>query len=500
MNNIVGQFENHVNLNPSSIAVVLNDKRWTYYDLNNYANFIAQVLFSKGITESTVVAVSGVKSFEMIAAIIAILKLKCAYMPIDLSLPKSLIDTMLENAKVKYILSDGTYPHQTQDISILDLKYEEFCINNVYENLNKNISPDDPAYVMQTSGSTSSPKGTIIPHRGLLRLVVDANYIDIKSSDSVLFHSNTSFDAAIFEIWAALLNGAQCVISPYTTGDLLGIFKLCQEKEITILLLVTALFHTFSDLDLENLTSLRYLVVGGDVMHSSCALRAIKKSKGFKIINGYGPAENAVFTTCLVIEKEQDITNPVSIGTPIKGTNVYLLDENLKEVKRGKVGEIYVSGDGVALGYINAPKLTKEKFLKINHISKNQTLYRSGDMAKILPSGNLEFIGRCDNQVKIRGFRVELTEIENMISNFDFVEDVCVYIVESSTRKIAACVKIISSCEDDIENLKIKLTSFLNQNLPSYCVPSYIQISREILPLTRNGKIDRSLLRNSSVI
>lgn len=500
MNNVISQFENHVGLNPNLIAVVLNDKIWTYYDLNNYANFIAHMLLSKGITESTVVAVSGTRSFEMIAAIIAILKLKCAYMPIDLSLSKSSIDTMLENANIKYILSNGTYPYKSQDISTLDLKYEDFCNNTIYENLNKNINLDHPAYIMQTSGSTSLPKGTVIPHRGLLRLVVDTNYIDIKSSDSVLFHSNTSFDAAIFEIWGALLNGAQCVISPYMTGDLLAVFRLCQEREVSILLLTTGLFHTFSDLDLGKLTSLRYLVVGGDVMHSSCALRAIKKSRGFKIINGYGPAENTVFTTCLVIEKEQDITNPISIGKPIKGTKVYLLDEKLKEVKKGKVGEIYISGDGVALGYINAPKLTEERFLRIRHISENEILYRSGDMAKMLPSGNLEFIGRCDNQVKIRGFRVELTEIENMISSFDCIEDVCVCVVDGTTKKIAAYIKIVSSYRDDIENLKAKIISFLKQKLPSYCIPSYIQISKELLPLTRNGKINRLLLRDGSAI
>jgi amino acid adenylation domain-containing protein len=497
MDNIVCQFERQVNFNSDKVAVVFESNSWTYLELNNYANYIAYFLLSKDISESTVIAVSGTRSFEMIAAIIAVLKLKCTYMPIDLSLPISYVESMLANAEVRYVLSNGVYSHKTEGVTYIDLQYERFNNNDLYVDLNKSIGANDPAYIMHTSGSTGTPKGIIVPHRGVLRLVVNTNYINLSSSDSVLFHSNTTFDAAIFEIWAALLNGACIVISAYPTGDVLAEFKLCQEMKITVLLLATGLFHIFSDLDLEKLPYLRYLVVGGDVMHSASAIRAINKSKVFKIINGYGPAENTVFTTCLIIEKEKDITNPVSIGKPIYGTKVYLLDKNLREVKKGEVGEIYVTGEGVSLGYVNAPHLTQEKFFKINHVAGNEIVYRTGDMAKILPSGNFEFVGRYDNQVKIRGFRIELTEIENTISSFDFVEDVCV--VKDINKKIIAYIKIAQSYGDDLEHLKVRVISFLKQKLPSYYLPSYIEISKE-LPLTRNGKVDRKLLQSGFFI
>ncbi|OGV25297.1 MAG: hypothetical protein A3F18_06995 [Legionellales bacterium RIFCSPHIGHO2_12_FULL_37_14] len=497
MENIVARFESLVRLDPDAIAVELEDKKWSYFQLNNYANFIARNLAEKGAVQSAVIAVSGSKSFEMIASILGILKLGCSYMPLDLSLPTSRVQFMLANASIHFIVSHG--PQQKlmlNSMTIINLNYKEFNDTLHYQNLNRTISQHDAAYVMHTSGSTGIPKGVVVPHRGVMRLLINTNYIHLRSNDSVLFHSNTSFDAAIFEIWAALLCGARIIISPYLTGDIPAILKLCQDKKITILLLATGLFHIFSTMDLAGLSSLRYLVVGGDVMQHSAAIRAINKSKNFKIINGYGPAENTVFTTCLVIASAADIGDSVSIGQPISGTNVYLLDEALQEVKYGEVGELYTSGAGVALGYINDAKLTAEKFLRIPHIAGNAIIYRTGDMARMIASGHIEFIGRRDNQVKIRGFRIELTEIENVISKLNFVEDVCVCLVGTDNPKIAAYIKIDHSHDSDLHCNKSAIVSFLNEKLPAYCIPSYIEINNTF-PLTSNGKLDRKLLQTT---
>lgn len=485
MSNLVAQFENYVHLHPDAIAIVIGEQSYTYYELNHYANYISHLLVEQGVTSTSIIAVMGDKSLEMVAGILAILKLKCAYMPLDSSYPTERIQFMLTNANVKYVISNKANEVAPQAYSLL-LSYKDFDAGVSYHNPDLSISENDIAYVMHTSGSTGVPKGVLVPHRGVVRLLKETNYIKLTAADSILFHSNTSFDAGIFEIWAALINGARIVISPHMIGDLPAIFKLCKQQKITILLLATGLFHIFSTLDLEELDYLRYLVVGGDVMHSSAALRAIEKNPKMKIINGYGPAENTVFTTCLVINSATDVSNPVSIGKAITQTDVHLLDDQGQEVKLGDVGELYTSGKGVALGYINAPQLTAEKFISLPYIANGAPLYRTGDLARQLPCGNYIFIGRRDKQVKIRGFRVELSEVESTISALSFVEDVCVSATEGENKKLIAFIK----AENTDKNKEFDVLSFLKTKLPHYCIPAAIELSN-IFPLTANGKIDR---------
>lgn len=496
MKNLITQFEHYVEKTPDAIAISLQNQSFTYAQLNNYANYIAQLLCHRGVKKRSVIAVMGEKSLEMVAGIIGILKLNCSYMPVDSALPFERINIMLENADVDFIISNEIPSINIDDIMHIKLNYELFDSQQHYQNFNVMISAEDPAYIMHTSGSTGKPKGVIVPHRGVIRLLCETNYIQLFSTDSVLFHSNTSFDAGIFEIWAALINGARLVISPHMIGDLPVIFKLCKEEKITVLLLATGLFHIFSNLDVNELTTLRYLVVGGDVMHNSAATRTLTKNPSIKIINGYGPAENCVFTTCHVINHLSDIGNPISIGKEITGTKVYLLDDNQNIVPPGEPGELYTSGLGVALGYINAPQLTAEKFIKLPDVAGDEILYRTGDMVKQHSDGNYEFIGRRDNQVKIRGFRVELSEIESTISGLSFVEDVCLFTIGDDNKKLVAFVKV---GEKTIQHEKCNepfILDYLKNKLPAYCIPSFIKISDE-LPLTLNGKIDRHKLRYS---
>lgn len=496
MNNIIAQFEHHVEAKPNAVAITFGDSHWTYAQLNQYANYIAYSLRQRGVNTSSVIAVTGEKSLEMVAGIIAILKLNCCYMPIDSALPLERINMMLENANVEFMLSNEMPMVSVKGIEHITLNYATFDSSNTYDNLNIPISSDDPAYIMHTSGSTGKPKAVVVPHRGVIRLLIATNYLQLTGTDVVLFHSNTSFDAGIFEVWAALINGARLVISPYMLGDIPLIFKLCKDEKISVLLLATGLFHVFSNLDLSQLTALRYLVVGGDVMHSSAALRTIQKNPHLKIINGYGPAENCVFTTCHVISCVADITNPVTIGKTITGTDVYLLDENKNLVSTGEVGELYTSGLGVALGYLNEPELTAEKFMYLPHIAGKNLLYRTGDMVKMQSSGQYEFIGRRDKQVKIRGFRVELAEIETIISELAFVEDVCIFTIGEENKKIVACIKADKkSIEENAACQEVAIMQYLKTKLPAYCLPALIKLS-DVLPLTLNGKIDRSKLQD----
>lgn len=490
---IVSLLEKHCQKTPDAVAVIQGDRCWSYASLNNFANRIAQQLQQKNLKPQSNVAVTGLKSFEMVAAILAILKLNCSYMPLDLSLPTDRMELMLKNTGTTLLLSSGK-AIQFEGIETISIDSLAYDVALTYENPGLTLTPEDPVYVMHTSGSTGCPKAVVIPHRAAVRLLVNTNYIHLQPSDRVLFHSNTSFDGAIFEIWAALLNGAAIVISPEMMGDLAQIFKYVSDKNITVLLLTTGLFHIFSTMNLEELISLRYLVVGGDVMHRNAAVRTIAKNNHLKLINGYGPAENAVFTTCFTIEKTSDIGDPVSIGNPITGTTVYLLDEKLRVVPEGDVGELYTGGLGVGLGYLNDPVLTQEKFVRLPHVANGALLYRTGDLAKKLPSGHYEFHGRIDNQVKIRGFRVELTEIETSISSLDFVEDVFVCVLEREHKKLIAFLKVSPDKCVVLQKDKSLLTTYLKDKLPSYCIPDYFEVSDQF-PLTSNGKLDRKALQ-----
>lgn len=496
MNDIISQFQKNVAKWPENIAVEEGHNKYTYRELNNYANFITTLLPKTNGQTKQVYAIVGKRSFEMVAAIIAVLKSNNTYLPLDLTLPDSLLTKILTNTQVNAILfrHNERLPSAFNETKQIPLDYSQYNPTITYDDLNYPISPNDPAYIMHTSGSTGTPKSVVVPHRAVIRLLVNPNYITINANDVVLFHSNTTFDAAIFEIWAAMLNGAKLVIYPGTTGDLLAIFSLCMQSKVTILLLTTGLFHAFSNMNVENLTSLRYLVVGGDVMHSSAARRIMQRNKSLIMINGYGPAENAVFSTCLVIKSEQDITDPVSIGSPISGTDVYLLDENFKEVAEGEIGEIFVGGTGLALGYINAPEMTASRFLRIPTIGKNTLLYRTSDLAKKLLNNNYQFIGRRDYQVKIRDHQVDLSEIESVISSINIVQDVCVFVSESTPHALFAYIKLTDNSKIDNIAAKELILTQLQNNLPSYCIPSYLKISND-LPLNPNGKIDRKLIQ-----
>ncbi len=492
--NIISQFEQLAASQPQAPAIMLGDTRVSYEQLNNFANYIATLLLENGISQSAVVAITGSKSIEMIAMTLAILKIRGSYMPLEPHLSKEVLQKIMCKSAVTTLAlctAAGLIIQLSQRKKVF-VKYSA-AIERV-ANLGIEINSDDPAYVIHTSGSTGNPKAVVVPHRGIIRLLLNTNYIQITPADKVLFHSNIAFDAGIFEVWAALLSGAALVLYTNLAGDIYTIYKICRQKKITVLLLTTGLFHIFSSLDLQKLSKLQYLVVGGDVMHSAPVKIIMQKNKNLKIINGYGPAENCVFTTCKVIDKDTQIGAVVSIGKPITGTQIYLLDENLQEVSIGAIGEIYTAGSGVALGYLNAVTLSQERFIKLPHIANSALLYKTGDMARRLPaSEEYEFIGRCDNEVKIRGFRVELTEVEEAIGGLIGVEDVCVCIVGNINKKIAAFIKLNNLALPSAITKK-SIAAYISKKLPAYCLPSYIEISDEF-PVTVNGKINRKLIQ-----
>src|SRR5262249_36056604 len=324
------------------------------------------------------------------------------------------------------------------------------------------------------------------------RLVKNTNYCKFGPDEVFLQFAPITFDASTFEIWGALLNGSQLVILPSQAPSLHDLGRIIRERKVTTLWLTAGLFHVMVEQHLEDLRPLRQLLAGGDVLSPWHVRQVLDKLPGVQLINGYGPTEGTTFTCCYNFACDEQVLDPVPVGYPISNTQVYILDHNLRQVPIGKTGELFVGGDGLARGYINSPELNVSKFATASiGKEKPQRLYRTGDQARFLPTGAVQFLGRSDNQIKLRGYRIELDEIEAVLRRNPKVRQACVIAERASgavTRLVAYCVPA-----GDGRLSEKDINEFLRSNLPDYMVPAVI-ITLESLPLTTNGKVDRAKL------
>ncbi|WP_346940654.1 amino acid adenylation domain-containing protein [uncultured Clostridium sp.] len=480
-------FEEQVEKTPNNIAVVFEDKRLTYRELNEKSNGIARVLRDKGVKADSIVGIMAEKSLEMIIGIMGILKAGGAYLPIDSSYPQERIEYMLKDSNSEILLST-VYILEEKEINldgqVIDISNKDI-FSDTLSNLEKINSSGDLAYVMYTSGTTGKPKGVMCEHKNAIRLVKSTNYIEFKNKDKILQTGSMVFDASTFEIWGALLNGielylakSESIVSPELLKDIII------KNNITILWLTSELFNQLVERDVSIFKKLKYLLVGGDVLSPKYISLVKRECKDLQIINGYGPTENTTFSTTYLIEKEYGSNIP--IGKPIANSKTYIVDKNYRLMPVGVYGELCVSGEGLARGYLNRPELTAEKFVD-NPFEIGRKMYKTGDLARWLPDGNIEFLGRIDNQVKIRGFRIELGEIENILLQHEEIKEAVVMVKENKEKYI--CVYVLS--EKEISELNLK--SYLKKCLPNYMIPAYF-IKVEKMPLTHNGKLDRRAL------
>jgi amino acid adenylation domain-containing protein/non-ribosomal peptide synthase protein (TIGR01720 family) len=371
------------------------------------------------------------------------------------------------------------------------------------QNLGAINNPDHLAYVLYTSGSTGGPKGVMVPHKAIVRLVKETNYIDITPSDRLVQASNPTFDAATFEIWGALLNGATLVVPPSREVFTSREFEhFLTENKITILWLTAGLFEQYALEDPAVFRDLKYLLAGGDVLKPEAVNRVLNCPAGRPkyFLNGYGPTENTTFTATYLITNEV-INSSVPIGKFISGTYGYVLNNSLSLTPLGLVGELYVGGDGLARGYLNNTILTSEKFIDNPFVNcekkqgQNLKLYKTGDLVRLRRDGNLEFIGRRDSQVKIRGFRIELDEIENHLLKYPAISQVTVKAFTqnesggSTSKQLIAYYVVRERAVIDSDELR----QYLEKFLPNYMVPQTF-IALDKIPLTANGKIDSNVL------
>ncbi|MBG9685644.1 hypothetical protein ABD97_10640, partial [Bacillus mycoides] len=409
-------FEEQVRQNPDAIALRYLEQSMTYSQLNQQANQLAHYLKKQGVTPQTMVGLCVERSMDMIIGILGILKVGGIYVPLDASYPEERLRFMIEDAKISVLVTQShmkeVFPCDGMTTVMVDHDWKKISQESL-ENPRNELTGEHIAYVNYTSGSTGKPKGVVIPHRGVLRLVKENNYVRLTSKEILLQFAPVSFDAATFEIWGSLLNGAQLVIYPYGQASLEELGQVLRQNKVSTLWLTAGLFHQMVEYRLEDLKGVRQILAGGDVLSPVHVRKVLEELDDCLLINGYGPTENTTFTCCYPMSDVSQVRHTVPIGRPIANTQVYVLDQQLQPVPIGIPGELYIGGDGLALEYLNQPALTKEKF--IPHLfsdDQEAQLYKTGDLVRYLPDGNIEFLGRTDNQVKIRGFRIELGEIE----------------------------------------------------------------------------------------
>jgi amino acid adenylation domain-containing protein len=503
-------FENQVKQNPDAIAVIYEDVEtlhplvlhMTYRELNIRSNKLAHHLQKLGVGADVLVGICVEPSPEMIVGLLAILKAGGAYVPLDPSYPQERLNFMLEDAQVPVLVTQEKlikhFEAFPNPIIYIDKDWE-IIAQESEENLTSSLTSDNLAYVIYTSGSTGKPKGVAVTHKAVNRLVCNTNYVKLERTDKIAQASNTSFDAATFEIWGALLNGAQLIgiskdviISPHEFALQL------RQKGISVLFLTTALFQQIARDVPQAFASLGYLLFGGETVDMRWVIKVIKNGSPKQLIHVYGPTESTTFSSSYCVEELPESATSIPIGRPITNTQIYLLDEHLQPVPVGVVGELYIGGDGLAREYLNHPELTAERFIPNPFTSKAKArLYKTGDLGRYLPDGNIEFLGRIDNQVKIRGFRIELGEIEAVLSQHPAVEETIVIATEDIPGDKNLVAYIVPNQEQiqtqEAQSLVSLLREFLKEKLPEYMVPrAYVVI--ESLPLTPNGKVDRRAL------
>ncbi|MFZ6658988.1 amino acid adenylation domain-containing protein [Undibacterium sp. TJN19] len=492
--NIHKIFKQRVAENPGGVALVYGEKKFSYGELDQLSDALAVRLDHQGVQTNDIVALLLNRSPEMIIAMLAVLKCGAAYMPLEKNNPVARSVYCLHAAKVKLMISD----RDCKDLETADRTVYRFSHDALNDDTGawqeKVFSSETPAYIMFTSGTTSEPKGVVVPHRAVTRLVIDTNYICIKPDDAILQFSTQSFDASTFEIWGALLNGASLVLY---TGAVLdpNLFKRhITDYNITILWLTAALFHLFADKYMDALRPVKILLAGGDVLHKAAVRKVIDEIDGIKLINGYGPTENTTFTCCHVMTSDNKPEETVAIGRPISGTEVFIVNEEGEQVKPGETGELYAAGRGVALGYLNA-KPGEGPFFYDRRLSDG-LIYRTGDLVRQNQQGFIEFMGRQDSQVKIRGYRISLEEIKAHLIDIPAVKEAVVS-CQKSDGGDQLLVAYLQTEEDQELDAKAVRT-YLSARVPPYMIPDKISIGTT-MPITQNGKVDSKKVFSTTV-
>ena len=499
-------FEDQVRRQPNHIAVEIEGERLTYRELNERANQVAHYLRRLGVTAEVRVGILMQRSLEMIVGLWGVLKAGGAYVPLDPTSPEARLSFVLEDAGVQVILSQEKLsqrlPGSRATMICLDSDWQRIATESIISPINETVA-ENLVYVIYTSGSTGRPKGVMISHQGLV------NYLSwctreyaVTQGKGTLVHSPLGFDLTVTSLIAPLLAGQRVILlaeqpeieslrNTLRAGADFGLVKITPAH-------LEILSHTTSSDEVQGWT--RALIIGGDALFGENLSFWRSHAPATRLINEYGPTETVV--GCCVFESPQgDIpSGAVPIGKPIANTQLYVLDERQQLVPIGLPGELYIGGDGLARGYLNRPELTAQNFVPHPFSTKaGARLYRTGDIARYLADGNLEYLGRADHQVKIRGFRIELGEVEAAVAQHPLIREAVVIASEDqpgNKRLVAYCVPRTQNGSSHLSSDSLR--EYLEKKLPDYMVPSEF-VMLETLPLTANGKVDRRALPSLNV-
>ncbi|ASS75246.1 hypothetical protein CIG75_09795 [Tumebacillus algifaecis] len=487
---IQAAFEAQVQAAPERTAIKFGEQKLTYAELDESANRLARHLQKRGVQPGDLVALCAERSVEMIVGMLSILKAGGAYVPLDVTYPAERLSFMLEDTGARLLLTQAqltqSLPAHRAEVLFIDQALAASAEESA-EQLVLDLTEEALAYVMYTSGSTGLPKGVLTPHRGVVRLVKNNEYVEFSPEEVFLQFAPIAFDAATFEIWGALLSGAQLVIYPPQQASLHELGQFLQQERITTLWLTAGLFHQMVEHQPEALQGVRQLLAGGDALSLRHVKQVLANSKG-RLVNGYGPTETTTFACCHVMRTPEEAGQAsVPIGRPIGHTDIYVLDRHLRPVPLGVVGELYIGGAGLAQGYLNRPDLTEQAFVP-HPFRDGAKLYKTGDLVRWLADGTLEFAGRADQQVKLRGFRIEPGEIEAVLTKHPSVQSALATVLadESGNKMLVAyLVPTVGQTQPNAAELR----AYLEDQLPAYMIPN-AWVKLESIPLTPNGKVD----------
>lgn len=485
---MIDLFEEQVSKTPNNAALTFKENMLTYSDLNKKVNQFARIISYKyGIGKGEVVGVCLPKSDIGIFSFLAILKLGAIYLPIDIDYPKERINYIIKDSGLKFVISNDDIDFFEKDVQIIN--FNQVNLKDVDDkNLHKLISSTDLAYIIYTSGTTGNPKGVMIEHTCNVNMSLDqVKSFNITSHDKVVWFASVSFDASISEIMMCFYSGASLSIpTEETIKDKIHFIDFLRKTESTVVTFPPSYLSLLSN---DSISGLRCIITAGESPNSTRAIEIVKK--GIEYYNAYGPTEYSVCATIYKVLKNDINKSIIPIGSPISNTQIYILDQNLQLLPIGVEGKIYISGIGLARGYLKKLELTTEKFIP-NPFKSGHLMYDSGDLGRWLPDGNIEFVGRKDSQVKIRGHRIELEEIENTVLKFSsIIQQVVVQVKDDKNFDKVLVAYYLSDSNVNKKDLR----AFLQKKLPSYMLPNfYIAIDK--LPLTPNGKIDKKALPN----
>ena len=483
---------------PDAVAIIFEQQQLTYRELNHRSNQLASYLQNLGVKADTKVGICIERSLAMVVGLLGILKAGGAYLPLDPAYPQERLSLMLEDAQVKFLLTQESLlnhlPHHDAEIICIDKDWQKISQQNPNFEL-ENIKSSHLAYVIYTSGSTGKPKGVQIDRGSVVNFLQSMKQQPgLTATDTLLAVTSISFDIAALELYLPLICGARVVL---VSREVVMDGKLLSQKiAATGATIMQATPATWQMLITSGWVGSKQLKIlcGGEALSRDLAEKLIEKSA--EVWNLYGPTETTIWSTIYRLENNQLSKPIVPIGRPVANTQIYILDRQLQPVPIDVSGELYIGGKGLSRGYLNRTDLTSEKFIDTNDYKNcNQKLYKTGDLARYLADGNIEYLGRIDNQIKIRGFRIELGEIEINIRQHSIVQEAVVVAREGVLGNQQLVAYIVPISFTDTSQFILELRQYLHSKLPQFMIPSAF-VLLDKLPLTPNGKVDKKSLPN----